>query len=80
MAPSFDADGRRRKRIFSLLVVQSTPAFRFYIQDYDFGVAPELIPPDPYDLANISVRRWKWLMREYDQAVKQIVVAQQHGY
>ena len=70
MAPSFDADRRRQKRIFSLLVVQSTPSFRFYIQAYDFGAAPELTPPDPYDLANTSVRRWKWLLRHYDKALK----------
>ena len=79
MAPSFDVEQRMRKRIFNLLVVQSTPAFRLYMQECEFGAAPELVPPDPWDL-NISVRRWKWLMREYDQAVKQIVVAQQHGY
>ena len=70
MAPSFDVDRRRQKRIFSLLVVQSTPSFRFYIQAYDFGAVPELTPPDPYDLANISVRRWKWLLRHYDKALK----------
>ena len=79
MTPSFDVEQRMRKRIFNLLVVQSTPAFRLYMQECEFGAAPELVPPDPWDL-NISVRRWKWLMREYDQAVKQIVVAQQHGY
>ena len=76
MAPSFDADGRRRKRIFSLLVLQSTPEFRFYIQEYDFGAAPELIPPDPYDLANISVRRWKWLLLQYHNALKELFADQ----
>ena len=70
MAPAFDAERRRRKRIFSLFVVQSTPSFRVYIQAYDCGAAPELIPPDPYDLANTSVRRWKWLLRHYDKALK----------
>ena len=72
MAPSFDVERRRRKRIFNLLVVQSTPAFRLYMQECDSGAAPDLDPPDPWDL-NIPVRRWKWLMRQYDQAVKQYV-------
>ena len=48
------------------------------MQECDFGVAPDLDPPDPWDL-NISVRRWNCLMRQYDQAVKQFV-AQQDGY
>ena len=78
MAQSFDVERRRQKRIFSILVVQSTPAFRLYMQECDFGVAPDLDSPDPWDL-NISVRRWNWLMRQYDQAVKQFV-AQQDGY
>ena len=78
MAQLVDLERRRQKRIFSLLVVQSTPAFRRYTQECDFGVAPDLDAPDPWDL-NISVRRWNWLMRQYDQAVKQIV-AQQDSY
>ena len=69
MAPSFDVERRRRKRIFNLLVVQSTPAFRLYMQECDSGAAPDLDPPDPWD-SNISVRRWNWLMRQYDQAIK----------
>ena len=69
MAPPFDVERRRRKRIFNLLVVQSTPAFRLYMQECNFGSAPYLDPPDAWDL-NISVRRWKWLMRQYDQAIK----------
>ena len=69
MAQSFDVEQRRRKRIFSLLVVQSTPAFKLYMQEWDFGAASDLNPPDAWDL-NISVHRWKRLMREYDQAIK----------
>ena len=59
MVAAFNADRRGRKRIFDILVLQSTPAFRFYIQGYDFGTAPELAPPDPYDLVNISAHLWK---------------------
>jgi len=55
--------------MFNLLVVQSTPAFKLYMQQWDFGAAPDLNPPDAWDL-NISVRHWKWLMRQYDQAIK----------
>jgi hypothetical protein len=69
MAQSFDVERRRRKRIFNLLVVQSTPAFRLYMQECDSGAAPDLDPPDPWD-SSISVRRWNWLMRQYDQAIK----------
>ena len=69
MVAAFDADRRRRKRIFDILVLQSTPAFRFYIQAYNFGTAPELTTPDPYDLVNISVRRWKWLLLQYHVAL-----------
>ena len=76
MAAAFDADRRRRKRIFDILVVQSTPSFRFYIQAYDFGAAPELTPPDPYDLVNISVRRWKWLLLQYHNALKRFASEQ----
>jgi hypothetical protein len=72
MTSLFDAEQRRRKRMFNLLVVQSTPAFRLYMLEYEFGAAPEFDPPDPWDL-NISVRRWSWLMRQYDQAVKRYV-------
>ena len=78
MTSLFDAEQRRRKRMFNLLVVQSTPAFRLYMQECDFGLAPDLDPPDPWDV-NISVRRWNWPMRQYDQAVKQFV-AQQDCY
>ena len=76
MPTVFDADRRRRKRIFSLLVVQSTPEFTFYIQEFDLGAAPELAPPDPYDLTNISVRRWKWLMQQYHKALKRFASEQ----
>ena len=76
MVLHFDADRRRQKRIFNIFVVQSTPSFRVYIQEYDFGAAPELTPPDPYDLANISVRRWKWLMMQYDHALKRFACEQ----
>ena len=76
MAPTFDAERRRRKRIFSLLVVQSTPEFTFYIQEYDLGAAPELAPPDPYDLTNISVRRWKWLLLQYRNELKRFASEQ----
>ena len=48
------------------------------MQECDFGVAPDLDPPDPWDW-NISVRRWNRLMRQCVQAVKQFV-AQQDGY
>ena len=78
MVQSFDVERRRRKRIFNILIVQSTPAFMLYKQDCDFGAAPDLEPPDPWDL-NISVRHWKWRMRQYDQAVKHHV-AQRGGY
>ena len=71
MPLAFDTDRRMRKRMFSLLVVQSTPAFTRYTQEVDFGAAPELMPPDPYDL-DISVRRWKWLLSRYDKGLKQI--------
>jgi hypothetical protein len=61
MTQSFDVERRRRKRIFNLLAAQSSPAFRLYIKEYDFGLAPDLDPPDPWDV-NISVRRWNWLV------------------
>jgi hypothetical protein len=76
MVAAFDADRRRRKRIFDILVMQSTPAFRFYIQAYNFGTAPELTTPDPYDLVNISVRRWKWLLLQYHVALKRFASEQ----
>ena len=78
MASSFDVDRRMRKRIVNILAVQSTPAFMLYKQDCDFGAAPYLDPPDPWDLS-IPVRRWKWLMRQYDQAVK-LHMAERSGY
>ena len=70
MVAAFGADRRRRKRILDILVVQPTPSFRFYIQACDFGAASELTPPDPYDLVNTSVRRWKWLLLQYHIALK----------
>ena len=76
MVAAFNADRRGRKRIFDILVLQSTPAFRFYIQGYDFGTAPELAPPDPYDLVNISVRRWKWLLLQCHIALKRVASEQ----
>ena len=71
MLPTFDIDKRLRKRIFSLLVVQSTPAFIRYTQQVNYGAAPELVPPDPYDV-DISVRRWKWLLSQYDKGIERI--------
>ena len=76
MVAAFDVDRRRRKRIFDILIMLSTPAFRLYIQAYDFGTAPELTPPDPYDLVNISVRRWKWLLLQYHVALKRFASEQ----
>ena len=76
MVAAFDADRRRRKRIFDIFVVQSTPEFRLYMQAYDFGTAPELTPPDPYDLVNISVCRWKWLLLHYYVTLKRFASEQ----
>ena len=69
MTPHSNFEYRMQKRMFNLLVVQSSPEWSSYIQEYDLRLSDELKPPDPYDMT-ISVRQWKWRMRQYVQALK----------
>ena len=71
MKVPYDTEQRLRRRILNIVAAQSTPAFLFYMQAVDSGAAPELIPPDPYDL-DISVRQWKRLVIQYHKELKKV--------
>lgn len=69
MVLTYDADRRLRRRILNCLVVESSSMFMFYMQESDIGLAPDLIPLDPYDL-DISVRQWKKRLHQYRKCLK----------
>ena len=71
MAPSCDVERRIQKRIYNIWVVESSAAYMRYLEGYSFGSVKDFYAPDPFDVS-ISCRRWKWLMREYDQTIKQV--------
>ena len=72
-APLFDVEQRTRKRIYNIWVVESSTSYMRYSQEVGFGSVEEVNAPDPFDVS-ISTRRWKWLMHEYDQAIKQVLM------
>ena len=76
VAAAAPADFAKRlgKRLRSILVVQSQAPFCFYASLWLLGEdVPTLVPPNVLDL-NLSCRRWRWLMRSYDVALKAFFV------
>ena len=65
-----DYENRLRKRVRSVLLVQSQAPFCLYAALWLLGAGvPQLAPPNAFDLS-ITCRRWRWLMRGYDLALK----------
>ena len=62
--PSPDLRARREKRIQQIAFASRSYAYFVYslrVQDFP---SQSIEPPDPTD-PDISIRQWKWLMREY---------------
>lgn len=54
-------------------MVESFTCFIHYSQEVGFGSVEEVNAPDPFDVS-ISTHQWKWLMHEYDEAIKEVLM------
>ena len=64
-----DFENRLRKRVRSVIEVQSQAIFCFRVHRILGEGVPQLATPNAFDLS-ITCRRWRWLMRGYDLALK----------